>query len=60
MQGSIANKHRLLAFDLPGHGESSNAPDPQRIYTLPGLADAAVELLDKFSLFRNSLSSRIL
>jgi pimeloyl-ACP methyl ester carboxylesterase len=47
MQGQIAKDHRLIAFDLPGHGQSSNAPDPKRTYTRPGLADAAVELLDK-------------
>jgi pimeloyl-ACP methyl ester carboxylesterase len=47
LQGPLAEKHRLIAFDLPGHGESSNAPDPARSYTLPGLADAAVELLEK-------------
>jgi pimeloyl-ACP methyl ester carboxylesterase len=47
MQGLIAEDHRLIAFDLPGHGQSSNAPDPKRSYTRPGLADAAVELLDK-------------
>lgn len=50
MQGLIAKKHRFLAFDLPGHGQSGNAPDPQRSYTLPGLADAAVELLDKLGI----------
>ena len=47
MQGRIANSHRFIAFDLPGHGESSNANVPARSYTRPGLADAAVELLDK-------------
>ena len=47
MQGQIAKSHRLIAFDLPGHGQSSNAIDPQRSYTRPGLADVAVELLDK-------------
>ena len=47
LQGRLAENHRLIAFDLPGHGESSNAPDPTRSYTLPGLADAAVELLEK-------------
>ena len=47
MQGQIAQDHRLIAFDLPGHGQSSNAPDPKRTYTRPALADAAVELLDK-------------
>jgi pimeloyl-ACP methyl ester carboxylesterase len=46
LQGRIANNHRFIAFDLPGHGQSSNAPDPERSYTRPGLADAAVELLD--------------
>jgi pimeloyl-ACP methyl ester carboxylesterase len=45
--GESAENHRLIAFDLPGHGQFSNAPDPTRSYTLPGLADAAVELLEK-------------
>jgi pimeloyl-ACP methyl ester carboxylesterase len=43
----ISTRLRTIAFDLPGHGESSNAPDPTGSYTLPGLADAAVELLEK-------------
>src|SRR6516165_534586 len=46
MQGQIAKNHRLISFDLPGHGQSSNAIDPERSYTRPGLADAAVELLE--------------
>src|SRR6516225_10036764 len=47
MHGRMAKNHRFIAFDLPGHGQSSNATDPKRTYTRPGLADAAVELLDK-------------
>jgi pimeloyl-ACP methyl ester carboxylesterase len=47
MQGQIAKSHRFIAFDLPGHGKSSDATDPKRSYTRAGLADAAVELLDK-------------
>jgi pimeloyl-ACP methyl ester carboxylesterase len=47
LQGRLAENHRLIAFDLPGHGQSSNAPDPTRSYTLPGFADSAVELLGK-------------
>jgi pimeloyl-ACP methyl ester carboxylesterase len=47
LQGPLAENHRLIVFDLPGHGQSSNALDPTRSYTLPGLADAAVELLEK-------------
>jgi choline dehydrogenase len=30
LQGWLAENHRLIAFDLPGHGQSSNAPDPTR------------------------------
>jgi pimeloyl-ACP methyl ester carboxylesterase len=47
MQGEIAKNRRLIAFDLPGHGQSANAVDPKRSYTRPGLADAAIELLDE-------------
>jgi pimeloyl-ACP methyl ester carboxylesterase len=47
LTGSLAADRRLIAFDLPGHGQSSDAPDPARTYTRPGLADAVVELLEK-------------
>jgi pimeloyl-ACP methyl ester carboxylesterase len=33
LQGRLAQIHRLIAFDLPGHGQSSNAPDPTQSYT---------------------------
>jgi pimeloyl-ACP methyl ester carboxylesterase len=47
LQGRLAENHRLIALDLPGHGQSSDAPDPRRSYTLPGLADAVIEVLGK-------------
>lgn len=47
IEGPLAEKYRFITFDLPGHGESEDAPDPQRSYTRPGLADAAIELLVK-------------
>jgi pimeloyl-ACP methyl ester carboxylesterase len=47
LTGRLVETHRLIAFDLPGHGQSSDAPDPARTYTRPGLADAVVELLEK-------------
>jgi len=47
LTGRLAENHRLIAFDLPGHGQSGDAPDPARTYTRPGLADAVVELLGK-------------
>jgi pimeloyl-ACP methyl ester carboxylesterase len=47
LAGKLAQDHRLIAFDLPGHGDSGDAPDPVRSYTRPGLADAAIEVLAK-------------
>ena len=48
LDGSLGAKHRLVAIDLPGHGESAPAADPQSTYTLPGYAGivaGVVELL---------------
>lgn len=47
LQSPLAENYRLIAIDLPGHGQSDNAPDPIHTYTLPGLADAVIELLEK-------------
>jgi pimeloyl-ACP methyl ester carboxylesterase len=41
----LALTHHLLAFDLPGHGDSTNAPDPHNPYTQSGYADAAIDVL---------------
>lgn len=49
LQSSLANNHRLIALDLPGHGESSNAPDPLRSYTLPAFAEAVAEVLEQLN-----------
>lgn len=45
MTGPLSGTCRLIAFDLPGHGESADAIDPHRTYTRPGFADSAIELL---------------
>jgi pimeloyl-ACP methyl ester carboxylesterase len=42
---SINEKWRLITFDLPGHGASTNAPDPQKSYYQRGYADLAVHIL---------------
>lgn len=41
----MAERWRFIAFDLPGHGASDDAPDPERTYSIHGLADAAIALL---------------
>lgn len=39
MDSPLAEAHRLIALDLPGHGASSNAADPDADYTVPAAAD---------------------
>jgi pimeloyl-ACP methyl ester carboxylesterase len=36
---------RMIALDLPGHGGSADADDPDRSYTRQGLTDLVVEVL---------------
>jgi pimeloyl-ACP methyl ester carboxylesterase len=38
LDGNLGRTHRVIAFDLPGHGESDDAADPAATYTLPGYA----------------------
>lgn len=47
LTSDLAKSHRIIAFDLPGHGDSSNAANPEQDYTQPGYARAAIELLTK-------------
>jgi len=52
LQSSLANQHRLIAFDLPGHGESDNAMSPQDTYTISSYASLVRELVEKLELRR--------
>jgi pimeloyl-ACP methyl ester carboxylesterase len=52
MESAIGEAHRLIAIDLPGHGESTNAFDPERTYTLPGYAQVVVETLGELGIDR--------
>lgn len=45
LAGPVGKTYHAIAFDLPGHGASENAVDPHRTYTMPGYADAAIEML---------------
>jgi pimeloyl-ACP methyl ester carboxylesterase len=44
---SIADKYRLVALDLPGHGDSSPAMDPDTAYSLRGYAETLVQFVDR-------------
>jgi pimeloyl-ACP methyl ester carboxylesterase len=52
MQSQLAERHRLIALDLPGHGESSDARDPAFGYTMPGFATVVSEVLDTLGIER--------
>jgi pimeloyl-ACP methyl ester carboxylesterase len=42
LESGLVDRFRLIAIDLPGHGESSPAVDPDKTYTLPGYAETLV------------------
>jgi pimeloyl-ACP methyl ester carboxylesterase len=52
LDGDFGAGHRLVAIDLPGHGQSSAAADPERTYSLPGYADVVVEVVERLQLPR--------
>lgn len=52
LEGTLADAYRMIAMDLPGHGASSNAFDPERTYSAPGYAACAVELLKQLDVDR--------
>ncbi|ROW10692.1 hypothetical protein VPNG_05057 [Cytospora leucostoma] len=50
---SLASRYTLIAFDLPGHGDSADAPADQQagqeVYTFAGYARAAVAVLRHYA-----------
>ena len=64
LEGELGKTYRLIAPDLPGHGESADAIDPDRSYCMEGYADAMTEVLgllgiDKAVVFGWSLGGHI-
>jgi pimeloyl-ACP methyl ester carboxylesterase len=52
LASELADTYRMIAVDLPGHGESSDAFDPPRTYSMPGYAEAVIEALGKLNVER--------
>ena len=48
----LIQQFRLIAFDLPGHGESANASDPASAYSIQGLTRTTVEVLQGLGIAR--------
>lgn len=49
---ALSASHRVVAFDLPGHGASDDAIDARRTYSMQGYADALLEALGKMGIER--------
>lgn len=49
-ESDLAKNYRFIAMDLPGHGNSDKANDPENTYTIPGYADIAIEVINKLGL----------
>ncbi|KAH7083129.1 Alpha/Beta hydrolase protein [Paraphoma chrysanthemicola] len=47
---NITERFRIVAFDLPGHGSSSKAPDPNKSYHQGGYAHLAVHILQHLNI----------
>ena len=45
LSSPLGRSYRLIAVDLPGHGASDDAAFPDAAYTLPGFADAMLDVL---------------
>lgn len=50
LNSPLGKKHRLVAIDLPGHGQSQRALDPQSLYTLPGYASIVIGVAEQLGL----------
>lgn len=42
----LARRHRMIALDLPGHGESDDAANPAEDYSIPALARTVAAVLE--------------
>ncbi|GGE03991.1 alpha/beta hydrolase [Aureimonas endophytica] len=52
LKGPLGRRFRLIAPDLPGHGDSADAMAPERTYRMEGYAEAMVELLSLLGIER--------
>ena len=50
LNSTLAGKYHLVAMDLPGHGDSDNANNPQQDYTISSYAKLVCEVVEKLKL----------
>jgi len=47
---TLTSEYRIVTFDYPGHGASSNAPNPSTSYCMRGYADLAIHILNHLNI----------
>lgn len=52
---TLATARHIIAIDLLGHGQSDDALDPQKAYTIPGYATTLIEALRSLNITRAAL-----
>jgi len=50
METALGKSNRMVAMDLPGHGDSDKATDPSAVYHMPGYAKVVVEVAEALNL----------
>ena len=50
LMGEFGQKYRVVAMDLPGHGESDQAVAPEKTYHMPGYAAVVAEVAKQLGL----------
>ncbi|WP_165359572.1 alpha/beta fold hydrolase [Lichenibacterium minor] len=58
MASSIGEERTVIAIDLPGHGGSGAASDPDHTYTIEGYSDAVIEVLEHLGIERAGVLGR--
>lgn len=53
LRSELAERFRLVALDLPGHGDSDRSSTPDSTYTLPGYARVVVDVVRALDLERS-------
>lgn len=46
----LGQTYKVIAFDLPGHGDSDDAKDPHAVYSFPGYAKALIDAIERMGL----------
>ena len=50
LTGDFGQKYRAVALDLPGHGDSDQAAEPEKTYHMPGYAAVVAEVAQKLGM----------